>query len=602
MKFKMEAKKGTRALLLPLAKKLLVKVMIADLIFQTIVVIVSIAMGYGKLNSYNFPIVAGLGFGICVFFHPVVLLMSLSTMTQNIADEIDLFYVAESSEKDRLKLMKLLGTLPSNVAANVFISSCVLDGAWLFLFVKLAGLDLSSIILIIAVMYFGIYSNCAYLIAYAVRKVSSPHAAEVVKKGIPKSIIESKQAFGQPAIFLVILLIFCPIFLISLMLFVFAWRAYASYTSQSIVFFKLVWFGIIAVGAYAFFATLLFKRMVKSVADMKNLLSGINQVNIHSVKKAKTDLSNEFMFNVYHINKIIEILQKILKKSQDISLEVIESSNELSVISSETAVTSQEQNSSVKNLLSAMEETDELSKNIAEKIGEVSLVAKKTSDNISDGFEILKQNMQKLEEIKNANDVTVDGIKKLTEKISGISDIARIINGIADQTNLIAFNAEIEASSAGEVGENFALVANEIRRLTNSTIQSTNEIRNRIVEIQHSSSILLASSQTGSNKIVDETQIISKLNDRFVELQHSSESMDYASEEIKNIIDQQVAAFAQIVVTLRQITASSDLFSNSIQKISESAQNLCIISDELKRFQPEEKQEESQTVNASEVE
>ena len=78
--------------------------------------------------------------------------------------------------------------------------------------------------------------------------------------------------------------------------------------------------------------------------------------------------------------------------------------------------------------------------------------------------------------------------------------------------------------------------------------------------------------------------------------------MDYASEEIKNIIDQQVAAFAQIVVTLRQITASSDLFSNSIQKISESAQNLCIISDELKRFQPEEKQEESQTVNASEVE
>ena len=168
MKFKMEAKKGTRALLLPLAKKILVKVMTADLIFQTIVVIVSIAMGYGKLNSYNFPIVAGLGFGICVFFHPVVLLLSLSTMTQNIADEIDLFYVAESSEKDRLKLMKLLGTLPSNVAANVFISSCVLDGTWLFIFFKLAGLDLSSIILIIAVMYFGIYSNCAYLIAYAV--------------------------------------------------------------------------------------------------------------------------------------------------------------------------------------------------------------------------------------------------------------------------------------------------------------------------------------------------------------------------------------------------------------------------------------------------
>ena len=88
-------------------------------------------------------------------------------------------------------------------------------------------------------------------------------------------------------------------------------------------------------------------------------------------------------------------------------MDVIESSNELSVISRETAVTSLEQNSGVKELLSAMEETDALSKNIAEKIGEVSLVAKKTTENIVDGFNILKQNMQKLDEIKAANDITV---------------------------------------------------------------------------------------------------------------------------------------------------------------------------------------------------
>lgn len=269
-------------------------------------------------------------------------------------------------------------------------------------------------------------------------------------------------------------------------------------------------------------------------------------------------------------------------------MSVVEASNELSVISRETAVTSLEQNSGVKELLSAMEETDNLSKNIAEKIGEVSLVAKKTTENIVDGFGILKQNMQKLDEIKAANDVTVEGIKKLTEKITGIYEIARIINGIADQTNLIAFNAEIEASSAGEVGENFALVANEIRRLTNNTIQSTNEIRNRIIEIQHSSDALLASSQNGSNKIYDGTKIINELNDRFEDLQHSSESMDYASEDIKKIIDQQTASFAQIVVTLRQITAAADTFSSSTQKISDSAQNLCLISTNLKNIQPEE--------------
>ena len=382
--------------------------------------------------------------------------------------------------------------------------------------------------------------------------------------------------------------IFAPILILGAMIFVLAWRTYTSYTSTNIVFFRLIMVGSLSIILYYLFSTALFKRMMRSINNMRNLMSGINKENLHKVRAADTDLSNEFMFNVYLINTIVEILQKILKESQRISMTVVESSNELSVISRETAVTSLEQNSGVKELLSAMEESDALSKTIAEKISEVSLVANRTTENISEGFDILKQNMQKLDEIKRANDVTVYGIRELTEKVSGISDIARIINGIADQTNIIAFNAELEASSAGDVGENFSLVANEIRRLTNNTIQSTEEIRKRIIEIQHSSDELLLASQNGSEKILDGNQIINDLNTRFEELKASSESMNYASEDIKKIIDQQTASFAQIVITLRQISEAAETFSSSTQKISDSAQNLCTISTNLKNLQPED--------------
>ena len=248
--------------------------------------------------------------------------------------------------------------------------------------------------------------------------------------------------------------IFAPIVILGATIYILAWRTYTSYTSTNIVFFRLILVGVISVILYYLFSTALFNRMMRSINNMRDLMSGINKENLHKVKAANTDLSNEFMFNVYLINTIVEILQKILKESQRISMTVVESSNELSVISRETAVTSLEQNSGVKELLSAMEESDALTETIAEKIGEVSLVASRTTDNINEGFDILKQNMQKLDEIKRANDVTVDGIKVLTEKVSGISDIARIINGIPDQTNIIAFNAELEASSAGDVGEN----------------------------------------------------------------------------------------------------------------------------------------------------
>lgn len=312
----------------------------------------------------------------------------------------------------------------------------------------------------------------------------------------------------------------------------------------------------------------------------------MNRSNLHNIKHSPTDLSNEFMYNIYLINTISDILQKILKASNDISMQVVESSNELSVISKETAVTSLEQNAGIKELLAAMEESDNLARNISTKIGEVSLVAKHTTDVINDGFDILKLNMHKLSEIKQANEITLNGIKSLSEKISGISDIAGIINSIADQTNIIAFNAELEASRAGDSGKNFHLVANEIRRLTNNTIQSTNEIRNRIIDIQHSSESLLLASQNGCKKITAGNEIVENLYNNFTLLRESSENADTSSEEIKKIIEQQTSSFEQIVITLRQLSDAAETFSVSTQNINTFAENLCIVSEKLKNLQP----------------
>ena len=74
--------------------------------------------------------------------------------------------------------------------------------------------------------------------------------------------------------------------------------------------------------------------------------------------------------------------------------------------------------------------------------------------------------------------------------------------------------------------------------------------------------------------------------------------MDYASEDIQKIIEQQTASFAQIVITLRQISEAAETFSTSTQKISDSAQNLCTISTNLKNLQPEDEEGIENDVNA----
>ena len=560
--------------------------------FECLTIIYCNLIGRIPLDKLLFSIISG--FLICIALHYIVFWIVNELVTQPVSEDLASFYFFETTEKERTRLIKRLMHLPGSVSAVVFVLYLVHSAGWLVLLSKVVNLDSDSIILMAAMTYFGAYCASVWALTMDSQKICSHHAAEIVEKGVSKTEVERIHFFGMKSTSIALCNLFVPILITASLIFLLAWRAYVSYMTANPLFPRLILMSGVGAGVYVLYAYLAFKRMMTSINNMRELMEGINRVNLYKVKPERTDLSNEFMYNVYLINTIISILQKILKESQDISMSVVEASNELSVISRETAVTSLEQNSGVKELLSAMEETDNLSKNIAEKISEVSLVAKKTTENIVDGFGILKQNMQKLDEIKAANDVTVEGIKKLTEKITGIYEIARIINGIADQTNLIAFNAEIEASSAGEVGENFALVANEIRRLTNNTIQSTNEIRNRIIEIQHSSDALLASSQNGSNKIYDGTKIINELNDRFEDLQHSSESMDYASEDIKKIIDQQTASFAQIVVTLRQITAAADTFAGSTQKISDSAENLCVISESLKQLQPASSEEKSE--------
>ena len=594
LKEKLKKKKSLSDKDVNFGKEVFNKLVISNIFFEAITIAACIAMAYGNVRMVKMPSIIILGIVFCIFFHVLILCIVNQLASQSITEDLTSFYYYESTVKERTKLMKQLMGMPERIGALSFSIFICCGAVWIAMFTRIARLNMNSIILIICTMYVGAYFSSVNAITEITQKICSKHAANIVEKGVSKEEVEKNHSFGMSSTIITTLHIFAPILLFSAFFYILAWRTYASYSSEKLDFFRLFLLGGISIVAYQYFSSVLFKRMMRSINNMKDLLSGINKENLHKVKFERTDLSNEFMYNVYLINIIVEILQKILKESQRISMSVVESSNELSVISKETAVTSLEQNSGVKELLSAMEESDALSKNIAEKIGEVSLVARRTTDNINEGFSILKENMQKLDEIKRANDVTVNGIKELTEKVSGISDIARIINSIADQTNIIAFNAELEASSAGEVGENFSLVANEIRRLTNSTIQSTEEIRKRIIEIQHSSDELLVSSQNGSKKILDGNKIINDLNQRFEDLKESSESMNYASEDIKKIIEQQTASFAQIVITLRQIAEAAESFSCSTQKISDSAQNLCTISEKLKQLQPDDVLEENE--------
>lgn len=275
------------------------------------------------------------------------------------------------------------------------------------------------------------------------------------------------------------------------------------------------------------------------------------------------------------------IIKKMRIKAEKASSALVEETQSLSVAAKENAATSQDQSAAVKEIVATMEDNNALSENIAIKIKDVSKVAGKTSDDVSEGVQYLEMNVQQLHDIAEANQNTIDGIKNLSEKIDNIWDIVTLITSVADQAKIIAFNAELEASSAGEAGKNFHIVATEIRRLADGIIDGTKEIKDKINEILQSSDSLILASENGTEKINKGCENAKSLEERFASIKNASEITAGSAGDITTIIQQQAMASEQILITLKQIAAGVENFTTATENISKASENLKTISDNL---------------------
>ena len=272
---------------------------------------------------------------------------------------------------------------------------------------------------------------------------------------------------------------------------------------------------------------------------------------------------------------------KTNKREKQVSDKIFTEMQNLIVSAKENAATAQDQSAAVKEIVATMEDNTAQSENISKKIVDVADVAKNTSGDVITGVTYLEENVNQLAEIAEANQKTIDGIKALGDKIENIWDIVTLINSVADQAKIIAFNAELEASSAGEAGRNFHIVATEIRRLADGIIDGTKEIKTKITEIQQSSDSLILASESGTEKIQNGVENAKGLEERFTRIKNASEITAGSAGEITKIIQQQAMASEQILITLKQIASGIENFSAATENISQASQNLKMIASEL---------------------
>lgn len=272
---------------------------------------------------------------------------------------------------------------------------------------------------------------------------------------------------------------------------------------------------------------------------------------------------------------------KTVEQSRIMSETIRKSTDEIFLSSKDVFSNANNQAASVQEIESTIKENARIAGEIVEKTTSVAAIASKMENDVAHGFELLERNINQLENIKSKNDGVISGIIALGNKITKIRDIVKKINTITDQTKVIAFNAALEAASAGDKGRRFSVVADEVNRLANDIAALTDQIKENVEEIQNSSSTLIISSEESSDQIILGNNLIKELEEIFCKIRSGAEITSNQAQIITISSQKQQKSTDQINVAIADISKGLTNFIHSTRVSTSSAEELTQLMNEL---------------------
>ena len=316
------------------------------------------------------------------------------------------------------------------------------------------------------------------------------------------------------------------------------------------------------------------------------------------------------------IGKITTALTKIITSLRDVVAQINQEGNtikqeasQLAAASEETSATIEELtaqvdsvNTNVNNASAAIEEMTSgiqevaaSAQNVANASQKLSEEAQRVSTLSTEGQKAILSITNVIEQTKQKANTTFETVEKLSESAKNIGEIVDTINSIAEQTNLLALNAAIEAARAGEAGRGFAVVADEIRKLAEESKQATQNIANILrgivdesmkasdatketVEIVNQAAAQSTLIKTQFEQIL---QSIVKMSQMTENLAASAQQQSAAAEEMSSAMDSASKSMVSVVEQMNEVTTAIKQQSDAIANVAKTAENLDDIAEKL---------------------
>jgi len=332
------------------------------------------------------------------------------------------------------------------------------------------------------------------------------------------------------------------------------------------------------VGSIAYFISNLISRNILNIIEsLQDMVKG----NGDLTKRLTTKSTDEIGVLVDSFNQFVEKLQHIIREVYGSTTQLAAAAEEMSAITEASTDNVRKQQRETEQVATAMNE-------MTATVVEVSKNAEQAADNTSEadtqaqeGRRIVNDTVESINSLANEVDSAANVIHELEQNSESIGSVLEVIRGIAEQTNLLALNAAIEAARAGEQGRGFAVVADEVRSLASRTQQSTQEIQSMIERLQTGAQKAVEVMNTSRTRAQSSVEKSGQAGDSLTVITQAMSNITAMNTQIAEASKQQSEVAEEINQNIVNISAIAEESASSTSELSQSNKALAELSSNL---------------------
>ncbi len=349
--------------------------------------------------------------------------------------------------------------------------------------------------------------------------------------------------------------------------------------------------GLLSLGLGILLARII-SRPLKEMAKTAELISHGNLSTDIAVFNTGDELGSLSQAFKQMVDNLAEILggitagsKRIAGSSQQLNAgidQITKSAEQIAVTIQQVAVGSDGQVRSVAEVTSAINQMSSGIQQIASNAQSVSASAIETSRYAHSGREAIDRAAQQMDSIRTTVDKSAEVIQLLGEKSEAIGNIVDLIRNIAEQTNLLALNAAIEAARAGEQGRGFAVVADEVRKLAEQSADATKEIADLIAAVKQETERAVKAMDLGTKEAAHGTVVVGKAGNAFADILNAVEGVSKQIQEVSLASQEMASGSSQVVKAVETIAHIAQETSSQTQNVAAAAEEQTASLEEIR--------------------